>query len=143
MPKNKRLDPAKDWWRTGRVDRPKIGAVRRAVRATVMQVDPQQHRAIIGGIWLIGFGLLFATRLWWPGIMFLIGVTAVIEGWLNRQPWYGSQAGLWCIFIGLWALVRFNIAFLFVALGVSTIVGALVKPNPFAKPKPFADHTLE
>ncbi len=69
-----------------------------------MRYDPNQHRAFIGGIWLIGFGILFATRAWWPGIMFVIGITAIIEGWLRRQPWYGMQAGFWSILIGVWAL---------------------------------------
>ena len=78
-----------------------------------MRYDPNQHRAFIGGIWLIGFGILFATRAWWPGIMFVIGITAIIEGWLRRQPWYGIQAGFWSILIGVWALTRFNLAVLF------------------------------
>src|SRR5258708_6066645 len=108
-----------------------------------MRPDTQQRRAVIGGIWLIGFGILFATRFRWPGIMFLIGITAVFEGWLNRQTWYGVQAGFWAIFIGIWALTRFSLAVLFIGLGISTIAGALVKPNPFSKPKPFVDSTLE
>jgi hydrogenase/urease accessory protein HupE len=108
-----------------------------------MRYDPNQHRAIIGGIWLIGFGILFATRAWWPGIMFVIGITALFEGWLRRQPWYGIQVGFWSIFIGLWALARFNMAFLFIGLGISTIVGALVRPNPFSKPEPILDDRLE
>src|SRR4051812_30465354 len=102
----------------------------------------EQQRAVIGGLWLIGIGILFATRLWWPGIMFLIGVTALVEGSFKRQPWYGIQGGLWAFFIGFWALTRFSLPFLFVALGISTIVGALVKPNPLAKPKPFVDRSL-
>jgi hydrogenase/urease accessory protein HupE len=108
-----------------------------------MPLDPNQHRAIIGGTWLIGIGILFATRAWWPGIMFLIGITAILEGWLRRQTWYGIQAGFWSIFIGLWALTRFNIAVLFVGLGISTIVGALVRPSPFSKPKPILDDRFE
>ncbi len=102
-----------------------------------------QQRAILGGIWLIGLGILFATRFWWPGIMFLFALTAIIEGWLNDQPWYGAQAAYWSAFIGVWALFRFNLAFLLVGLGISTIIGALVKPNPFTKPKPFVDSSLE
>ena len=75
--------------------------------------------------------------------MFLIAITAIIEGWLKDQPWYGIQAAYWSAFIGVWALARFNLAFLFVGLGISTIVGAIVKPNPFSKPKPFVDSSLE
>jgi hydrogenase/urease accessory protein HupE len=108
-----------------------------------METLAKRQQAIVGGIWLIGFGFLFATRLWWPGIMFLIGITALIEGWLNRQPWYGIQGGFWAFFIGVWALTRFSIPFLLVGLGISTIAGAMIKPNPFAKPKPFVDSSLE
>jgi hypothetical protein len=108
-----------------------------------MEIRRDQHRAILGGIWLIGIGILFATRSWWPGIMFVIGITAIFEGWFQRQPWYGVQGGLWMIFIGLWALTRFSLAFLLVGLGISAIAGALVKPNPFSKPKPFVDSSLE
>jgi len=108
-----------------------------------MNVRSEQHQAILGGIWLIGIGVLFATRFWWPGMMFLIGITAVVEGWLNRQTWYGFQGGFWAFFIGVWALTRFSLVFLLVGLGISSIAGALIKPNPFTKPKPFVDGSLE
>ena len=108
-----------------------------------MKLDPTRTNTVMGGVWLIGLGVLFATKAWWPGIMFLIAITAVIEGWLNDQLWYGIQGGYWSVFIGLWALARFNLAFLFVGLGISTIIGALIKPSPFSKPKPFVDGSLE
>jgi hypothetical protein len=108
-----------------------------------MHPEPGRRRTLIGGIWLIGIGVLFATRFWWPGIMFLIAITAFIEGWLNDQPWYGIQSGFWSAFIGVWALARYSLAFLLIGLGVSTIIGALVKPSPFSKPKPFVDSSLE
>jgi len=102
-----------------------------------------RHRGVLTGIWLIGLGLLFATRAWWPGILFLVAATAVLEGYYNGKPWYGLQAAYWSAFIGVWALFRFSIVFLFVGLGLSFILGALVKPNPFAKPEPFVDGSLE
>ena len=68
-----------------------------------MMTRIQQHKAFIGGIWLIGLGILFATRFWWPGIMFLIGITAIVEGWLRRQPGM-DPGGFWSILIGVWAL---------------------------------------
>ena len=67
----------------------------------------------------------------------------LIEGWLNDQPWYGIQSGFWSAFIGVWALARYSLVFLLIGLGVSTIIGALVKPSPFSKPKPFVDSSLE
>jgi hypothetical protein len=103
----------------------------------------EHHHAILGGLWLIGLGLLFATGRWWPGIMFIIAITTIVEGCFNGQPWYGVQSGYWAAFIGVWALAGFSFAFLLVGLGISTILGALVKPSPFSKPKPFVDGTLE
>jgi hypothetical protein len=108
-----------------------------------MHPDSGIRKSLIGGIWLIGIGVLFATRFWWPGIMFLIAITACIEGWLRDQSWYGIQTGFWSAFIGFWALARFSLVFLFIGLGVSVVLGALVKPSPFAKPKPFVDSSLE
>jgi hypothetical protein len=108
-----------------------------------MDDSKQRRRAVIGGLWLIGLGILFATRAWWPGIMFVIAATAIVEGYFNGQPWFGIQAGYWSAFIGVWALIGYSIVFLFVGLGVSSILGALIKPSPFSKPKPFVDGSLE
>jgi hypothetical protein len=108
-----------------------------------MEIRSDQHRAILGGIWLIGLGILFATRFWWPGILFLIGITAILEGWLNGYPWYGAQAAYWLVFLGLWAMTGYFITALMIGLGISAIIGALVKPNPFTKPEPFVDSSLE
>ncbi len=102
-----------------------------------------RHNAVLTGVWLIGLGMLFATRAWWPGIMFLIAATAILEGYYKGQAWYGLQAGYWSAFIGVWALFRFSLVFLLVGLGLSSILGALVKPSPFSKPKPFVDGSLE
>jgi hypothetical protein len=34
-------------------------------------------------------------------------------------------------------------AVLFIGLGISAIVGALIRPNPFTKPEPILDDRLE
>lgn len=40
-----------------------------------------------GAIWMIGLGILFLTGDWWPGIMILIGISAIVEGlWRNPEP---------------------------------------------------------
>jgi hypothetical protein len=103
----------------------------------------ERHGMVLGGLWLIGLGILFATRAWWPGIMFVIAATAIVEGYFNDQRWYGVQSGYWAAFIGVWALFRFSLVFLLVGLGISSILGALIKPNPFTKPKPVVDRSLE
>ena len=109
-----------------------------------MTYDPGHRRIIIGGAWLIGIGILFATGFWWPGIMFLIAITAVLVGWLHHgRRWYAIQLGYWSAFVGVSALVGFNLVFLLVALGTGAIIGALVSPGQSSKPKPFVDSSLE
>lgn len=34
---------------------------------------------IIGAIWLIGLGILFMTKLFWPGILILVGLSAFMH----------------------------------------------------------------
>jgi hydrogenase/urease accessory protein HupE len=106
-----------------------------------MRLHPQQAHAISSGVWLIGFGVLFATGYWWPGILILCGITAIVEGWARGQGWYALQGGIWLIMFAVWAMLHFNIAVLFVALGLSMISSAFVRPS-FLK-KPQVDHSLD
>jgi hypothetical protein len=97
--------------------------------------------SLTAGLWLIGLGVLFATHFWWPGILFLIGFSVILLGWVRGLPWYSVQGGIWAILIGIWALVNFRLPYLFVALGIWVILVALLRPDPFRKP--FVDNTLE
>jgi len=106
-----------------------------------MQLHQQQAHAISSGVWLIGFGVLFATGYWWPGILILCGITAIVEGWALGQGWYGLQGGVWLIMFAVWAMMGFNIAVLFVALGISVISSAFVRPSFLEKPQ--VDNSLE
>jgi hypothetical protein len=99
--------------------------------------------SIAGGVFLIGLGLLFATRFWWPGILFLVAIVALLEGWIGGKGWPAIQGGLWMVFIALWAMFHFSLAFLFVGLGIGMLVGALARPLLYAKPKPYVDHLLD
>ena len=103
--------------------------------------DSQRANAVTGGIWLIGLGVLFATRFWFPGILFLAGITAMIQGSAHGGRWQPIHGGLWLLLIGAWMLTRFNLTFLLVTLGVYVIVAALIRPSPFRKP--YVDQTLE
>jgi hypothetical protein len=106
-----------------------------------MRFNEHQANALSGGIWLIGFGVLFVTKLWWPGIMFLIGITAIVQGMVQGRRWYAIHGGLGAILIGVWAALRFNIGVLFVGLGIYVIVSAFLNPG-FVR-KPHVDNTLE
>jgi len=102
----------------------------------------ERANAVTVGIWLIGLGVLFATRFWFPGILFLAGTTAIVQGSARRGTgWAPLHGGVWLILVGAWAMMRFNLTVLLVGLGVSVIVAAVMRPSPFHKP--FVDRTLE
>jgi hypothetical protein len=82
---------------------------------------------------------MFYTGLWWPGILFVIGISAIIEGLVRGHGWYALNAGAWIIGIGVWALLHFQFWFLFVLLGVSVLLSAFVPP-PMLTKKPGPDH---
>jgi hypothetical protein len=52
-----------------------------------------------------------------------------------------TQGGLWLIVFAAWAMLNYNIALLFIGLGISVIFSAFVKPGFMAKPQ--VDNTLE
>lgn len=108
-----------------------------------MRLSSERAGQLNGGVWMIGLGLLFYTGRWWPGIMFLIGASSIVEGLVEGYGWWAFQGGLWAIAIGVWALFHFNIAVLFVGVGASMVILALLPPPGVRKPKPFTDNSLE
>ncbi len=98
-----------------------------------MTLSREQAHAISGAVWLFGLAALFYTGRWWPGIMFVIGVSAIVEGLIEGQGWYAFQGGAWAFGIGFWALMHFQLWFLLVLLGVSMLVGAFDPPPMLAK----------
>ena len=99
-----------------------------------MNVSSARANEISGALFLIGLGCLFYFGFW-PGIMFVIGFTTIVQGLAAGRGWYAFQGGAWMIFIGVWALFHFNIAFFFIMLGVSMLIGAMFRPPFLAKPK--------
>lgn len=100
----------------------------------------ERAHAVTCGIWLIGLGVLFATHYWFPGILFLAGITAIVEG-SARDGWQSVHGGLWILIIACWAMMQFSLTVFFVAMGVYMIIAAFLRPSPFQKP--YVDNTLE
>jgi hypothetical protein len=97
--------------------------------------------ALTAGIWLVGLGIMIATKPWWPGILLLVGITVMVQGWSSGRQRQVMHGGILAIAIGVWAACKFNVALLFVGLGTYIIYAALLRPEPFRKP--YVDNTLE
>jgi uncharacterized membrane protein len=91
-----------------------------------MQISRARAGQITGGVFLIGLGLLFALGWFWPGILYLIGTTALVEGFTETEGRKRSgalQGGLFMIGMGVVFTLGFNLPLLFIILGVMTILG--------------------
>jgi hypothetical protein len=107
-----------------------------------VKLTSQQANAITSAVWLVGIGVLIVTGWWWPGIMFLIGAGAIVQGLVAGRGWYALQGGLWSIGIGVWAAFSYNLLVLFCLLALSGLVAAFVRPPMLAR-KPAPDPNLE
>jgi hypothetical protein len=72
------------------------------------------------GIWLIGIGILALTNFWWPGIMFVVGLSVLASGSL--------QGAIWLFGIGVLGLTDFWWPGMLFLVGISILVGGL-RPN--------------
>jgi len=77
-----------------------------------------------GGVFLIGLALLFLVPGlgFWPGILFVIGMTAITHDVTRGKIWYQS-GGLWMIGFGLLFTFGFSWPLLLIFIGVSMLVG--------------------
>ena len=107
-----------------------------------MKMTAQQANAVTGAVWLLGLGVLIVTGWWWPGIMFLIGISSVVQGLVWGQGWYAWQGGLWTFGIGVWALFDYNMLVFFGLVALSGLLAAFVRPPVLTK-KPPTDVSLE
>jgi hypothetical protein len=107
-----------------------------------VKLNSAQAAAISSAVWLVGIGVLIVTGWWWPGMMFVIGVGAIIQGFVDGRGWYALQGGFWSLGIGAWALSGYNILVLFILIAFSGLLGAFVRP-PMLGGKPASDHSLE
>jgi hydrogenase/urease accessory protein HupE len=106
-------------------------------------VDKTRADQISGGIFLIGLALLFLTGFWWPGIMFVIGASAMARGMAEGQQWYTVTGGLWMIGLGIVFWAGFSLPLLLILLGVSSLLGYGFKQQSDQKPKAKTDSFYE
>jgi hypothetical protein len=93
-----------------------------------VKLSNQQAAAISSAVWLVGIGVLIVTGWWWPGIMFLIGISAIVQGFVVGPGWFEFQWGLWALGTGVWALLGYNILVLFCLIALSGLLAAFAKP---------------
>ncbi len=92
----------------------------------------QKHyrEGITGGLFLIGLGVIFMANWFWPGIMVVIGVTAVTDLFLRGR--YSEAIVPALIFFGIPILVVTNIGWhiygplLLIALGLVVLAKNLL-----------------
>ncbi len=68
-------------------------------------------------LWLIGLGVLALTGWWWPGILFLVALSALIQG--------SFQGFIWLAGIGLLALTDFWWPGILIVAGFALLVRGL------------------
>ena len=89
--------------------------------------------AITAGILLIGLGGLLFTGWWWPGIMFVVGLSSgaglIFRG--KTAQGVGTLALLWSIPIGVWIIQQAEIPWLLVGPMVLIGVGVIVLVKAF------------
>src|SRR5690606_30946849 len=78
---------------------------------------------VAGGVFLIGLAIVFMTGFWWPGIMFVIGASAIARGVAEGQEWYNVPGGLSMIAIGLLFVFKFSWPVILLFIGASMLFG--------------------
>jgi hypothetical protein len=86
--------------------------------------------AVSGGIFLIGLGVLIITNWWWPGIMFVIGLSGGGELIFRGKTWSGIStiAFFFAIPIIIWVVQETQIPWglvgpmVLIGLGVISLV---------------------
>jgi hypothetical protein len=79
---------------------------------------------------LIGIAVLAVTGWWWPGIMVLVGISALVGGLQSGQGWErwgGLQGAIWMLGIAVLAVTGWWWPGIMVLVGLSAILGAITR----------------
>lgn len=88
-------------------------------------MNERQAGIISGGVFLIGIAALAYTRLWWPGTLVVLGVTAIVHGLLIGKSLQTVSGGLWLIAVAAVFWFRLPWWILLALTGLAMIVGGI------------------
>lgn len=99
---------------------------------------------VSGAVFLIGLGLLFTPLSgvvggFFPGILFVIGASAIARGVAEGQEWHQVSGGIGIIAVGLFFLLGFNLGLLLILIGLGMLFGYNYKPEWFGKEPRHSD----
>lgn len=84
-----------------------------------------------GGIFLIGLALLFITRFWWPGIMFVIAATIFARTLAEGKSWQSATGAWFFMIIGLvfWLPINLGDLWPLILVGIGLFMLFGKRPN--------------
>jgi predicted amidophosphoribosyltransferase len=95
--------------------------------------DSARWGGIAGGLFLLGLALIAWLNWWWPGILVLVGVTALTSGLVagrdSAQRWGGLQGGLFLLGLALIAWLNWWWPGILVLVGLTAILTAILRPQ--------------
>jgi Double zinc ribbon len=95
--------------------------------------DPARWGGIGGGLFLIGLALIAWMNWWWPGILVLVGLMALVSGLIAKrdspQRWGGFQGGLFLLGLALIAWMNWWWPGILVLVGLMAIATAALRPQ--------------
>jgi hypothetical protein len=91
---------------------------------------------ISGAVFLIGFGLLLTpfggiVGGMWPGLLFVLGAVALVQGMQRGLPWYNVTGALWMFGLWLVFLWGFSLPLLLILLGATMLFGYSFRSRHF------------
>jgi len=69
-------------------------------------VDHHRVNQVSGAVFLIGMGIIALLSYWWPGIMFVIGASLLVRGFMTDPKIANLTPGIIAMLIGLLFALR-------------------------------------
>ena len=88
-----------------------------------------------GGVFLIGLAVLAVFNWWWPGIMFLLGLTTLVGSASARQPRAGLYGALWMFGIAVIALLGWWWPGMLFLVGIMVLLSPLLTAGGAGRPR--------